>query len=72
MGIRNVIDWTPDSKRIIFVTRRDASNGWTKRLCTVAIEGGLPEPLPMDQGGLHSTPTAPGSPSTPAHLSIGH
>ena len=55
MGIHNmVINWTPDSKRIVFLTRRDASNGWTKRPWTVAIEGGLPEPLPMDQGGLTS------------------
>ena len=55
MGIHNqVINWTPDSKRIVFLTRRDASNGWTKRQFTVSIDGGLPEPLPMDQGGLTS------------------
>ncbi len=55
MGIHNqVITWTPDSKRIVFLSRRDASNGWTKRQFTVSIDGGLPEPLPMDQGGLTS------------------
>ncbi len=55
MGIHNeVINWTPDSKRIVFLSRRDASNGWTKRQFTVSIDGGLPEPLPMDQGGLTS------------------
>ena len=55
MGIHNeVVTWTPDSKRILFLSRRDASNGWTKRLFTVSIDGGLPEPLPMDQGGLTS------------------
>jgi tricorn protease len=55
MGIHNqVITWTPDSKRILFLTRRDASNGWTKRPFTVSVDGGLPEPLPMDQGGLTS------------------
>ena len=55
MGIHNqVINWTPDSKRIVFLTRRDASNGWTKRPFTVSIDGGLPEPLPVDQGGLTS------------------
>ncbi len=55
MGIHNeVINWTPDSKRIVFLSRRDASNGWTKRPFTVSIDGGLPEPLPMDQGGLTS------------------
>ena len=55
MGIHNqVVTWTPDSKRIVFLSRRDASNGWIKRQFTVSIDGGLPEPLPMDQGGLTS------------------
>jgi len=55
MGIHNqVISWMPDSKRIVFLSRRDASNGWTKRPFTVSIDGGLPQPLPMDQGGLLS------------------
>jgi len=55
MGIHNeVLNWTPDSKRIVFLSTRDASNGWTKREFTVSVEGGLPEPLPMDQGGLIS------------------
>jgi len=55
MGIHNqVINWTPDSKRIVFLTRRDASNGWTKRPFTVSVDGGLPQPLPMDQAGLTS------------------
>ena len=55
MGIHNeVVTWTPDSKRIVFLSRRNASNGWTKRPFTVSIDGGLPEPLPMDQGGLMS------------------
>ena len=55
MGIHNeVVSWTPDSKRILFLSRRDASNGWTKRPFTVSIDGGLPQPLPMDQGGLTS------------------
>ncbi len=55
MGIHNeVLTWTPDSKRIVFLSRRDASNGWIKREFTVSVDGGLPEPLPMDQGGLLS------------------
>lgn len=53
MGIHNeVVTWTPDSKRIVFLSRRDASNGWTKRPFTISIDGGLPEPLSIDQGGL--------------------
>jgi len=55
MGIHNeVITWFPDSKRVLFISRRDASNGWIKRPFSVSIDGGLPEPLPMDQGGLTS------------------
>ena len=31
MGIHNeVVTWFPDSKRILFLSRRDASNGWIK------------------------------------------
>ena len=41
MGILNqVVGWTPDSKSIVFLSRRDASNGWTKRPYTVSIDGG--------------------------------
>src|SRR5271157_3142796 len=55
MGVLNqVIGWTPDSKNIVFLSRRDASNGWTKRPFTVSIGGGLPQPMPMDEGGLLS------------------
>ncbi|MGD0506641.1 MAG: PDZ domain-containing protein [Terriglobales bacterium] len=55
MGVLNqVIGWTPDSKSIVFLSRRDASNGWTKRPYTVNIDGGLAQPMPMDEGGLLS------------------
>jgi len=55
MGILNqVIAWTPDSKNVVFLSRRDASNGWTKRPYTISIEGGLAQPMPMDEGGLLS------------------
>ncbi len=55
MGVLNqVIGWTPDGKGVVFLSRRDASNGWTKRPYTVSIEGGLPQPMPMDEGGLLS------------------
>ena len=55
MGIHNqVVTWFPDSKRILFLSRRDATNGWIKRPYSVTIDGGLPEPLPVDQGGLTS------------------
>ena len=46
MGIHNeVVTWTPDSKRIVFLARRDSYNGWTRRLYTVGPDGGLPEPI---------------------------
>ena len=55
MGVLNqVIGWTPDGKNIIFLSRRDASNGWIKRPYTVGVQGGLPQPMFMDEGGLLS------------------
>jgi len=55
MGVLNqVIGWTPDGKSIIFLSRRDASNGWTKRPYTVSVNGGLPQPMFMEEGGLLS------------------
>jgi tricorn protease len=55
MGVHNeVLTWFPDSKRILFLTRRDASNGWTKRPYSISIDGGLAEPLPVIEGGLTS------------------
>ena len=55
MGILNqVIGWTPDGKNIVFLSRRDASNGWTKRPYTVSVDGGMPQPMAPDEGGLLS------------------
>jgi tricorn protease len=55
MGFLNeVIGWTQDSQGVIFLSRRDASNGWTKRPFTVSVNGGMPKPMVMDEGGLLS------------------
>ncbi len=55
MGILNqVIGWTPDGRNVVFLSRCDASNGWTKRPYTVSLDGGLPQPMSMDEGGLLS------------------
>jgi tricorn protease len=55
MGILNeVVGWTPDSKNIVFLSRRDAENGWSKRPWMVSVSGGLPQAFPMDEGGLLS------------------
>ena len=55
MGVLNeVVGWTPDGKNVIFLSRRDASNGWSKRPYTVSVNGGLPQPMVMQEGGLLS------------------
>jgi len=55
MGPNNmVITWFPDSKRILFLSRRDTYNTWFGRLFSVGIDGGLPERLAVDKGGLTS------------------
>lgn len=47
-----VVTWTPDSKNIVFLSRRMAWNSWFGRLFAVPVGGGLPQPLPLDRGGL--------------------
>lgn len=55
MGPENeVINWMPDGKRILFLSRRETMNSWFGRLFTVPVDGGLPERLPIDKGGLTS------------------
>jgi tricorn protease len=55
MGPNNeVIAWTPDSKRIVFLSRRNTFNTWFGRLFTVSVDGGLPDQLPINKGGLLS------------------
>jgi tricorn protease len=55
MGPNNeLITWFPDSRRILFLSRRNTMNTWFGRLFSVSIDGGLPEQLPLDKGGLTS------------------
>jgi len=55
MGPNNqVITWLPDSQHILYLSRRDTFNDWFGRLFKVRIDGGLPELLPIDKGGLTS------------------
>ena len=49
-----VIGWTPDSKAIIFLSRRAAWNDWLTRPFSVSVDGGLAQPLPLDRGGFMS------------------
>jgi len=55
MGFLNeVIGWTQDSQNVIFLSRRDASDGWTKRPFTISVNGGMAKPMIMDEGGFLS------------------
>ena len=49
-----VVTWTPDSKQIVFLSRREAWNNWYGKLFSVPLDGGLPVALPLDRGGLMS------------------
>ncbi len=49
-----VVTWTPDSKRVVFLSRREAWNTWIAKLYSVGLDGGLPEALPLDRGGFLS------------------
>ena len=47
-----VYGWTPDGKRVLFRSLRDADGGRTlTALYTVSVDGGLPEKLPMPTAG---------------------
>jgi tricorn protease len=55
MGPENeVITWLPDGKRVLFLSRRETFNDWFGRLFSISMDGGLPERLPIDKGGLTS------------------
>lgn len=49
-----VVTWTPDSKSIVFLSRRMAWNTWINRLFTVPATGGLAQVMPLDRGGFLS------------------
>jgi tricorn protease len=49
-----VIAWTPDSKNIVFLSRRDAWNGAIFKPYTVALAGGLAQAMPLDRSGFMS------------------
>ena len=49
-----VVTWTPDSRNIIFLSRRAAWNAGFPRPFSVPLAGGLAQPLPLDRGGFMS------------------
>jgi tricorn protease len=55
MGPNNiVIGWTPDGKNIIYRTRSYTFNDFTGQLMTVSVDGGMPEPIPLENSGFCS------------------
>ncbi|HTV51426.1 MAG TPA: PDZ domain-containing protein [Steroidobacteraceae bacterium] len=49
-----VVTWTPDSKDIVFLSRRRSQHSSEPQLFEVPVTGGLATPLPLDSGGLAS------------------
>ena len=47
-----VVTWTPDSRNIVFLSRRNTFNSWFGQLFTVPLTGGLPTQLPIPKGGM--------------------
>jgi len=47
-----VVTWTPDSQKVVFLSRRMAWSTMVGRLYEVPVTGGLPTPLPLDRAGL--------------------
>ena len=55
MGPNNmVVAWTPDSKHIIYRSRKQSFNSFIGQLFSVSIDGGLSEELPLATGGFCS------------------
>ena len=49
-----VVTWTPDSRSVVFLCRKGSWNRWVERPFAVALEGGMPRPLPVDRSGFLS------------------
>lgn len=47
-----VLDWTPDSHRILFRANRTSFGDRNGRYFTISIDGGFEEPLPIVNGGF--------------------
>ena len=46
-----VLGWTPDSKQVVFLSRRDSFNPQVMHAYTVPAKGGLPKKLPIPWTG---------------------
>jgi tricorn protease len=49
-----VLGWTPDSKQVVFLSRRSSMNSWFGRYFTVPVDGGEEKIMPLDKGGMFS------------------
>lgn len=53
MGPNNIVmGWTPDGKNIIF--RNRTGDGFSGKLWTVSVNGGMPQEIPLPEGGFCS------------------
>jgi tricorn protease len=43
-----VVTWTPDSKFVVYLTKRDQWNSWIQNMYKVPVDGGAPSPMPID------------------------
>ncbi len=43
-----VVTWTPDSRYVVYLSKRDQWNSWIQNLYEVPVAGGLPTPMPID------------------------
>ena len=48
------LGWTPDGRRIVFLSSHGASNSHEYRAFSVSLAGGQPEQMPLDRAGLMS------------------
>ena len=55
MGPNNIVmNWTPDGENILFRSRKKSFNSFVGQLFKVPAEGGIPEQLPLPEGGFCS------------------
>ena len=55
MGPNNIVmTWTPDSKYIVYRSRKQSFNSFVGQLFKVPVEGGLSEEIPLSKGGFCS------------------
>lgn len=43
-----VVTWTPDSRAVVFLTKRDQWNSWIQDMYKVPVEGGMATRMPID------------------------